>query len=98
MGTIGFTSFGFPLKTRNQNLPVVASSSSSPERISSEENGCEVLRRTAIVSGASLVSSAILGFPKEGLAVVKQGLLAGRIPGLSEPNEQDRLEDLPPTR
>ncbi|XP_023753589.1 psbP domain-containing protein 4, chloroplastic isoform X1 [Lactuca sativa] len=88
MGTIGFTSFGFPLKTRNQNLPVVASSSSSPERISSEENGCEVLRRTAIVSGASLVSSAILGFPKEGLAVVKQGLLAGRIPGLSEPNEQ----------
>ncbi|KAI3689457.1 hypothetical protein L2E82_47414 [Cichorium intybus] len=92
MGTIGFTNFAFPLKTSKQNLPVVASAC-SPDRVSthedSEENGCGVLRRrTAIVSGASLVSSAILGFPKEGLAVVKQGLLAGRIPGLSEPNEQ----------
>ncbi|KAL7594429.1 hypothetical protein Lser_V15G30762 [Lactuca serriola] len=84
MGTIGFTSFGFPLKTRNQNLPPVASAyaSPSPERIDSEENGCGVLkRRTSIVSRASLVSSSILGFPKEGLAIVKQGLLAGRIPG-----------------
>lgn len=42
-----------------------------------------------LVSGVSLISSsAILGFPEEGLAVVKQGLLAGRIPGLSEPDEQ----------
>lgn len=84
MSTIGFTSFGFPLKTRNQNLPPVASAyaSPSPERIDSEENGCGVLkRRTSIVSRASLVSSSILGFPKEGLAIVKQGLLAGRIPG-----------------
>ncbi|KAI7740143.1 hypothetical protein M8C21_018271 [Ambrosia artemisiifolia] len=31
---------------------------------------------------------SIPGVPKDGLAVVKQGLLAGRIPGLSEPNEQ----------
>lgn len=42
-----------------------------------------------LVSGVSLISSsAVLGFPEEGLAVVKQGLLAGRIPGLSEPDEQ----------
>ncbi|KAL4565811.1 hypothetical protein LXL04_029917 [Taraxacum kok-saghyz] len=86
MSTIGFTSFGLTSKT--SKLPVVASAC-TPERLDSEENGCGVLkRRTAIVSGASLVSSAILGFPREGLAVVKQGLLAGRIPGLSEPNEQ----------
>lgn len=41
-----------------------------------------------LVSGASLISSSILGFPGDGFAVVKQGLLAGRIPGLSEPDEQ----------
>ncbi|KAG8389794.1 hypothetical protein BUALT_Bualt01G0015500 [Buddleja alternifolia] len=46
-------------------------------------------RRAAIVCGLSLVSSPVLiGFPGDGLAVVKQGLLAGRIPGLSEPDEQ----------
>ncbi|XP_021283817.1 psbP domain-containing protein 4, chloroplastic [Herrania umbratica] len=45
-------------------------------------------RRSILVSGISLASSAVLGFPGEGLAVVKQGLLAGRIPGLSEPDEQ----------
>lgn len=45
-------------------------------------------RRTAIVSGASLISSVVLGFPGEGSAVVKQGLLAGRVPGLSEPDEE----------
>ncbi|PNX76556.1 psbP domain-containing protein 4 chloroplastic-like, partial [Trifolium pratense] len=39
--------------------------------------------RTVLVSGVSL-----LGFPGVSLAVVKQGLLAGRIPGLSEPDEQ----------
>ncbi|XP_057490481.1 psbP domain-containing protein 4, chloroplastic isoform X2 [Actinidia eriantha] len=45
-------------------------------------------RRQALLSGVSLISSAVLGFPGEGLAVVKQGLLAGRVPGLSEPDEQ----------
>ncbi|KAK9270434.1 hypothetical protein L1049_026013 [Liquidambar formosana] len=45
-------------------------------------------RRSAMVSGVSLISSVVLGFPSDGLAVVKQGLLAGRIPGLSEPDEQ----------
>lgn len=45
-------------------------------------------RRSVLVSGVSLISSAVLGSPREGLAAVKQGLLAGRIPGLSEPDEQ----------
>lgn len=45
-------------------------------------------RRSAIVSGVSLLTTASLGFPRDGLAVLKQGLLAGRIPGLSEPDEQ----------
>ncbi|KAF7816756.1 psbP domain-containing protein 4, chloroplastic [Senna tora] len=40
-------------------------------------------RRIILASGVSL-----LGFPRESLAEVKQGLLAGRIPGLSEPDEQ----------
>ena len=67
----------------------------------SRENGCVdeeserfsgfLKRRSAIVSGVSLISSAVLGFQGEGLAVVKQGLLAGRVPGLSEPDEQGWL-------
>ncbi|XP_057975141.1 psbP domain-containing protein 4, chloroplastic isoform X2 [Malania oleifera] len=53
------------------------------------EKSCELLnRRSAVLSGISLVSSAVLDFPREGLAAVKQGLLAGRIPGLSDPDEQ----------
>ncbi|XP_058097324.1 psbP domain-containing protein 4, chloroplastic isoform X2 [Magnolia sinica] len=43
-------------------------------------------RRRAIISGFSLIP-AVLGFPSDGLAV-KQGLLAGRIPGLSDPDEK----------
>ena len=44
-------------------------------------------RRSALVSGLSLASGLVLGLPREGLAAVKQGLLAGRIPGLSDPDE-----------
>uniref|UniRef100_A0A0F7GXM3 Photosystem II reaction center PsbP family protein n=1 Tax=Pelargonium tetragonum TaxID=122197 RepID=A0A0F7GXM3_9ROSI len=55
----------------------------------SDENICDMSnlkRRTALVAG---VSSAVFGFSGgEGLAAVKQGLLAGRVPGLSEPDEQ----------
>lgn len=49
----------------------------------SEKCSSLVNRRRVLASGISL-----LGFPSESLAVVKQGLLAGRIPGLSEPDEQ----------
>ncbi|KAL5560455.1 hypothetical protein UlMin_036666 [Ulmus minor] len=45
-------------------------------------------RRSVLLSGISLVSSGLVGFPSESLAVVKQGLLAGRVPGLSEPDEE----------
>ncbi|GMH21589.1 hypothetical protein Nepgr_023431 [Nepenthes gracilis] len=45
-------------------------------------------RRSFVLSGLPLLSSfAALGFPTPGFAVVKQGPLAGRIPGLSEPDE-----------
>ncbi|KAK2659332.1 hypothetical protein Ddye_005865 [Dipteronia dyeriana] len=47
-----------------------------------------VNRRSVLLYGASSGCSTVLGFAGEGLAVVKQGLLAGRIPGLSEPDEQ----------
>lgn len=69
------------------------------QRSDSDSNiprGCEdercakvtVLRRRSVMaSGFSLVSSTALGFPGEALAVVKQGLLAGRVPGLSEPDD-----------
>lgn len=50
---------------------------------SEESSSLLVNRRTLLVSGVSL-----LGFQGESLAVVKQGLLAGRVPGLSEPDEQ----------
>ncbi|XWS15222.1 hypothetical protein CRYUN_Cryun35bG0075800 [Craigia yunnanensis] len=54
-----------------------------------KEESWEILsRRSIFVSGISLASFAVLGFPGEGLAIVKQGFLAGRIPGLSEPDEQ----------
>ena len=43
-------------------------------------------RRDALASAAACGVSA-LGFAGEGLAVVGQGLLAGRIPGLSDPHE-----------
>lgn len=62
-----------------------------------EKSAGSLNRRSAIVSGASLMSSVLLGFPGEGSAVVKQGLLAGRVPGLSEPDEEGRLEDIPKT-
>ncbi|KAF3783916.1 PsbP domain-containing protein 4 [Nymphaea thermarum] len=44
-------------------------------------------RRSAIASGLSLLC-AVLGFEEDASAVVKQGLLAGRIPGLSGPDER----------
>uniref|UniRef100_A0A1J3CND1 PsbP domain-containing protein 4, chloroplastic n=1 Tax=Noccaea caerulescens TaxID=107243 RepID=A0A1J3CND1_NOCCA len=56
-----------------------------------EDEWCaKVLSRRSVLasSGFSLVSSAALVFPEEGLAVVKQGLLAGRVPGLSEPDDE----------
>lgn len=50
----------------------------------SEKRSTLPLNRRMVL--ASVVS--VLGFPRDSLAAVKQGLLAGRIPGLSEPDEQ----------
>ncbi|CAN7130524.1 unnamed protein product [Brassica rapa subsp. narinosa] len=58
---------------------------------SEDEWSPKVLSRRSLlatVSGLSLASSTSLAFPGEGLAVVKQGLLAGRVPGLSEPDDE----------
>ncbi|KAF5735461.1 psbP domain-containing protein 4 chloroplastic [Tripterygium wilfordii] len=62
--------------------------SKGSDSVNGEDEGSSrfLKRRAVLVSGVSFVSSAVLGFPVE--AVVKQGLLAGRIPGLSEPDEQ----------
>ncbi|KAJ4883972.1 hypothetical protein Rs2_34065 [Raphanus sativus] len=62
-----------------------------PGGSSEDEWSAKVLSRRSVlatVSGLSLVSSTSLAFPGEGLAVVKQGLLAGRVPGLSEPDDE----------
>ncbi|KAJ0829207.1 hypothetical protein HanLR1_Chr00c0026g0693711 [Helianthus annuus] len=93
MGTIGFANFGFCLKPNKQKVHATHSVIAATKIDADSEENVKVLgRRTALVSGVSLVSSAtLIGFPKDGLAVVKQGLLAGRIPGLSEPNEQGWL-------
>lgn len=51
-------------------------------------------RRHALASAAAACGVSVFGFAGDGLAV-KQGLLAGRIPGLSDPDENDRLENIP---
>ncbi|KAL6315768.1 hypothetical protein AAG906_007197 [Vitis piasezkii] len=97
MGTSIFTSCSFSWRNHQHIIPSHRFlSHSSPDKglsvakaaVDTRQNGCVEFRRSAIVSGVSLISSAVLGFPREGLAVVKQGLLAGRVPGLSEPDEQ----------
>lgn len=53
-----------------------------------EEEEKRMGRRNAIISGFSMVSSWLaLDYTAEAMAV-KQGLLAGRIPGLSDPDEK----------
>ncbi|OVA01993.1 Photosystem II PsbP [Macleaya cordata] len=85
----------FSLESGNSRTKASTADSSENRFIDDEDNSDEnkfcgfFSRRAALISGVSLVSSAVLmGFPTDGLAVVKQGLLAGRVPGLSEPDEQ----------
>lgn len=100
MGTMMFSGSCFSLKY-NQNIAqspsagkvlsrsrACGAANSELVQKESDQNAGILKRRLALVSGVSLVSSAVVSFPREGLAVVKQGLLAGRIPGLSEPDEQ----------
>lgn len=60
-----------------------------------EEGVAVVVGRRALASAAAVAS--VLGFAGRGLAA-NQGLLAGRVPGLSEPDENDRLENVPQAR
>jgi hypothetical protein len=53
-----------------------------------EEGVAVVVGRRALASAVAVAS--VLGFAGRGLAA-NQGLLAGRIPGLSEPNENGEL-------
>ncbi|XP_068648223.1 psbP domain-containing protein 4, chloroplastic [Aristolochia californica] len=69
---------------------ICALSDSNEEKMAANEKAQEpsaiLTRRSALTAGFSLVC-AVLSFPADGLAV-KQGLLAGRIPGLSDPDEK----------
>lgn len=96
MGTTLFTCCSYSSLERGISGPKIILSATASRRTSGlvvAEAG-NLNRRSVVISGVSLA----LAFPGEGIAAVKQGLLAGRIPGLSEPDEQDRLEDLPQTR
>lgn len=102
MGTIVFSSCYISLKYNQKRVHshsagkgisrtrVTAAISKEYEYLGEESHrNLELLkRRSALVSGVSLISSVVLSNPGKSLAVVKQGLLAGRIPGLSEPDEQ----------
>lgn len=76
--------------TQNGILRTVAASFSKDSfLVNGESEKCSPLlvnRRTVLASGFCL-----LGFPGVSLALVKQGPLAGRIPGLSETDEQGSL-------
>lgn len=61
-------------------------SKSSPGRC--EDEWCaKVLSRRSVLASSGF-SLASLVFPGDGFSVVKQGLLAGRVPGLSEPDDE----------
>ncbi|KAL8139524.1 hypothetical protein V2J09_005545 [Rumex salicifolius] len=61
------------------------------DKISSEKDKklSGLNRRSILLSGVPVISTlSALAMPEQSLAVIKQGPLAGRIPGLSEPDEQ----------
>ncbi|KDP43060.1 hypothetical protein JCGZ_25246 [Jatropha curcas] len=93
MGTTLFPICSFPWRCNHQQIvPSRTKATAEPRDGGFFDGENEKLsgfsKRSVLVSGLSLLSSSVLGFPRDGLAVVKQGLLAGRIPGLSEPDEQ----------
>lgn len=86
MGTTLFTCCSYSSLERGISGPKIILSATASRRTSGlvvAEAG-NLNRRSVVISGVSLA----LAFPGEGIAAVKQGLLAGRIPGLSEPDEQ----------
>lgn len=99
MNTIVYTSSCLSRTSNQQNFPPKYLCSSSAAKTDgvpvekasvneeTEKLGLTFTRRSAMSSVLCLTSSAAFGFPKEGLAVIKQGPLAGRVPGLSGPND-----------
>lgn len=72
--------------------PAVVRCGSGPTLSGSHEEEREEMvtlvgRRNALASAAAACGVSVLGFAGDGLAVANQGLLAGRIPGLSGPDE-----------
>lgn len=80
----------------NCNLQIrndfVLEETSSNDRDDHEKLVSGLLKRRSLVLQSGFVplvtSVTAFGFPAPGLAVIKQGPLAGRVPGLSEPDEQ----------
>lgn len=87
-----------------QNLVVHSSLGSAETSIddSTDKLHSGLIKRRSLILQSGVVpllsSLAVFEFPAPGLAVVKQGLLPGRVPGLSEPDEEDRLENISQTR
>ncbi|KAK6939984.1 PsbP, C-terminal [Dillenia turbinata] len=71
-------------------IKAAAGSTENDDAVEESEKITRFLNRRAAIasSGFCLISSGILGFPTDGLAEIKQGPLPGRIPGLSEPDDQ----------
>ncbi|KAL9245106.1 hypothetical protein vseg_018794 [Gypsophila vaccaria] len=77
----------FFVRSTTSSSAETSSEGDVPERVPSG-----LLKRRSVVLQAGVVpvvsTLTAVGFPVKGLAVVKQGLLAGRVPGLSEADEQ----------
>lgn len=93
MGTSLFTSYRFSCNFHHPKLPspILHPQSISVADGENQKPLGDLNRRSILASGISLLSTAPLGLHDHCLAAVKQGLLAGRIPGLSEPDEQGWL-------
>ncbi|XP_050238079.1 psbP domain-containing protein 4, chloroplastic isoform X1 [Mercurialis annua] len=90
MGTSLFTSCSFSWRYHHHQIVPCGNSVAKASAEAEARENEKLLsgfwtRRTVLGTGISLVSSS---FPGEGLAIIKQGPLAGRIPGLSETDEQ----------
>jgi hypothetical protein len=70
--------------TKGRAAAVVRCRSGSHEQ---ERDGMALLGRRDALASAAACGVSVLGFAGDGLAVAGQGLLAGRIPGLSEPDK-----------
>jgi hypothetical protein len=70
--------------TKGRAAAVVRCRSGSHQQ---QRDGVALLGRRDALASAAAYGVSVLGFAGDGLAVAGQGLLAGRIPGLSEPDK-----------